>query len=131
MKPQDKADIYSECDDRVQMMLDELEPTERSTNIGPSEFLVPSQMGNVDAVERQDYCLKRLGTQARNYLHQSRKQARARQYVKSMMKAAKKPRPLVFATKDFNFLYPTSSPGQSLRSTVMVLSSTWEAAKHP
>ena len=124
MKPEDKADVYSECDDRVQMMLDELEGTERSSNIGPSEFLIPSQMGSIDFIERDDYVLKRLGGQARKYLNQSRKQARARQYVKSMMKASKKPRALVFATKDFNFLCPTTSPGQSLRATVKVLSST-------
>ena len=108
-------------------MLDELEGTERSSNIGPSEFLIPSQMGSVDLIERDDYFLKRLGGQARKYLHQSRKQARARQYVKSMMKAAKKPRPLVFVTNDFNFMCPTTSPGQSLRSTVMIDSSTYDS----
>ena len=131
MKPEDKADIYSECDDRLQMMLDDLEGTERSSNIGPSEFLIPSQMGSVDHIERQDYYLKRLGSHARKYLLQSRKQARARQYAKSMMKAARKPRPLVFATKDFNFLCPTTSPGQSLRASALLLASKSRAACNP
>ena len=78
MKPQNKADIYSEYDDRLQMMLDELDPTERSSNIGPSEFLRPSQTGSFDLIERDDYFLRRIGAQARHYLHRSRKQARAR-----------------------------------------------------
>ena len=35
---QDKADLNSEFQDRVQYQLEELERTERTSNIGPSEF---------------------------------------------------------------------------------------------
>ena len=35
---QDKADLNSEFQDRVQFQLEELERTERTSNIGPSDF---------------------------------------------------------------------------------------------
>ena len=67
------AEFLSECADGVQLQIDQREVTERSSNIGPSEFLRHSECEGPRWVDLMPYALQRMGREATRKLNAQRK----------------------------------------------------------